>query len=80
MICPTAVDPESPESYYSVSDRLAEEIPGAFKPDQYSNDANPDAHYRTTGPEIWEQVGDELDAAVISVGHGRLDHRHRRVT
>ncbi len=70
VICPTAVDPDSPESYYSVSDRLAEEIPGAFKPDQYSNDANPDAHYRTTGPEIWEQVGDELDAAVISVGTG----------
>ncbi len=70
VICPTAVDPDSPESYYSVSDRLAEEIPGAFKPDQYSNDANPEAHYRTTGPELWEQIGDELDAVVISVGTG----------
>ena len=70
VICPTAVEPDSPESYYSVSDRLAEEIPGAFKPDQYSNDANPDAHYQTTGPEIWEQAGDELDAVVISVGTG----------
>ena len=50
VVCPTAVEPESPESYYSVSDRLAEEIPGAFKPDQYSNAANPQAHYETTGP------------------------------
>src|SRR5581483_50787 len=49
---------------------LAEEIPGAYKPDQYSNQGNPDAHYRTTGPEIWEQVGDELDVLVISVGTG----------
>ena len=49
VICPTAVEPDSPESYYSVSDRLAEEIPGAFKPDQYSNMANPDAHYEVTG-------------------------------
>jgi cystathionine beta-synthase len=70
VICPTAVDPESPESYYSVSDRLAEEIPSAYKPDQYSNQANPAAHYHSTGPEIWEQVGDDLDALVISVGTG----------
>jgi cystathionine beta-synthase len=70
VICPTAVPPESPESYYNVSDRLAEEIPGAFKPDQYSNDANPRAHYETTGPEIWEQTGGEIDAFVISVGTG----------
>ena len=70
VICPTAVDPDSPESYYSVSDRLAEEIPGAYKPDQYSNQANPEAHYHSTGPEIWEQVGDDLDALVISVGTG----------
>jgi cystathionine beta-synthase len=70
VICPTAVPPESPESYYSVSDRLAEEIPGAFKPDQYSNEANPNAHYETTGPEIWEQTGGEVDALVLSVGTG----------
>jgi cystathionine beta-synthase len=70
VICPTAVEPESPESYYSVSDRLAEEIPGAYKPDQYSNRANPDAHYETTGPEIWEQTGGEIDALVIAVGTG----------
>ncbi|MGH3077879.1 MAG: cystathionine beta-synthase [Gaiellaceae bacterium] len=70
VICPYAVAPESPESYYSVSDRLAEEIPGGFKPDQYSNMSNPEAHYETTGPEIWEQTGGELDAVVISVGTG----------
>jgi cystathionine beta-synthase len=70
VICPTAVDADSPESYYAVSDRLAEEIPGAYKPDQYSNPGNPDAHYRTTGPEIWEQTGGELDAIVIGVGTG----------
>ena len=70
VICPTAVPPDSPESYYSVSDRLAEEIPGGFKPDQYSNMANPEAHYDVTGPEIWEQTGGELAAIVISVGTG----------
>ncbi len=71
VITPTAVDHDSPESYYSVSDRLAEEIPGGFKPDQYSNLANPDAHYRTTGPELWEQTGGgDVDAVVISVGTG----------
>ncbi len=70
VICPTAVPPESPESYYSVSNRLAEEIPGAYKPDQYSNAGNPDAHYETTGPELWSQTGGELDAVVLSVGTG----------
>src|SRR5436309_6296178 len=70
VITPTAVDHDSPESYYSVSSRLAEEIPGGFKPDQYSNMANPEAHYATTGPEIFEQTGGELDAIVISVGTG----------
>src|SRR5437868_9572184 len=70
VITPTAVEPDSPESYYSVSSRLAEEIPGGFKPDQYSNMANPDAHYAMTGPEIWEQTGGELAAVVISVGTG----------
>src|SRR6476469_6315025 len=70
IVCPTAVDADSPASYYSVSDRLAEEIPGAFKPNQYANAANPKAHYDTTGPEIWEQTGGELDALVIAVGTG----------
>jgi cystathionine beta-synthase len=70
VICPTAVPPGSPESYYSVSARLAEEIPGAYKPDQYSNPANPQAHYETTGPELWEQTGGEIDAVVLTVGTG----------
>src|SRR5436305_4393118 len=70
VITPTAVEHDSPESYYSVSSRLAEEIPGGFKPDQYSNMSNPEAHYRTTGPEIWEQTGGEIDAIVMSVGTG----------
>ena len=70
VITPTAVEPDSPESYYSVSSRLAEEIPGGFKPDQYSNMANPQAHYEVTAPEILEQTGGEIDAIVISVGTG----------
>jgi cystathionine beta-synthase len=71
VITPTAVEHDSPESYYSVSSRLAEEIPGGFKPDQYSNMSNPQAHYDQTGPEIWKQTdGGDIDAIVISVGTG----------
>src|SRR5437868_2197920 len=70
VITPTAVEHDSPESYYSVSSRLAEEIPGGFKPDQYSNMANPQAHYERTGPEIFEQTDGEIDALIISVGTG----------
>ncbi|MDX6485832.1 MAG: cystathionine beta-synthase [Gaiellaceae bacterium] len=71
VITPTAVEHDSPESYYSVSDRLAEEIPGGFKPDQYSNMNNPEAHYKLTAPEIWEQTdGGDIDAIVVSVGTG----------
>jgi cystathionine beta-synthase len=70
VITPTAVDHDSPESYYSVSSRLAEEIPGGFKPDQYSNMANPETHYTQTGPEIWRQTDGEIDALLISVGTG----------
>src|SRR5215475_2080742 len=68
VITPTAVEHDSPESYYSVSSRLAEEIPGGFKPDQYSNMNNPETHYEHTGPEILEQTGGEIDAIVVSVG------------
>src|SRR2546423_11545583 len=57
VICPTAVQHDSPESYYSVSDRLPAEVPGGFKPDPYSNMSNPEGHYRVTGPEVWEQTG-----------------------
>src|ERR687883_858299 len=57
VVTPTAVPPDSPESYYRVADRLAAEIPGAFQPNQYRNPANPAAHYASTSPEIWEQTG-----------------------
>jgi len=70
VVCPTNVEPESPESYYSVSDRLAAEIPGAFKPNQYFNMANPEAHYRSTGPELWEQSGGRITHLVAGVGTG----------
>jgi cystathionine beta-synthase len=70
VVCPTDVEPEDPRSYYSVSRRLAEETPNAFNPNQYANKANPATHYATTGPEIWEQVGDDLDYLVVGVGTG----------
>ncbi len=70
VVCPTSVAPDSPESYYSVSDRLAREIPGAFKPDQYSNPNGPLSHYETTGPEIWAQTGGEITHFVAGVGTG----------
>ncbi len=70
VITPTAVAPESPESYYRVADRLTEEIPGAFQPNQYFNQENPRAHYETTGPEIWEQTGGAIDVLVAGVGTG----------
>ncbi|TYB38938.1 cystathionine beta-synthase [Micromonospora sp. AP08] len=70
VVCPTAVAPEDPRSYYNVSDRLAREIPGAWKPDQYSNPANPRSHYETTGPEIWRQTEGRLTHFVAGVGTG----------
>ena len=70
VITPTAVAPESPESYYKVADRLTEEIPGAFQPNQYFNRENPKAHYETTGPEIWEQTEGRIDVLVAGVGTG----------
>jgi len=70
VVCPTAVAPEHPDSYYTVSDRLAREIPGAWKPDQYTNPANPRSHYQSTGPEIWEQTGGALTHFVAGVGTG----------
>ena len=71
VVCPTAVAPEHPDSYYSTAERLTKETPNSFRPDQYSNPNNPRAHYETTGPEIWEQT------------RGRVTHfvagrRHRR--
>ncbi|MBA2374234.1 MAG: cystathionine beta-synthase [Chloroflexi bacterium] len=70
VLCPTNVAPESPESYYSVAARLARDIPGAFKPDQYWNAENPNAHERTTGPELWTQTAGRLTHFVASVGTG----------
>jgi cystathionine beta-synthase len=70
VLCPTNVAPESPESYYSVAARLARDIPGAFKPDQYWNMENPKAHELTTGPELWEQTKGKITHFVASVGTG----------
>ena len=70
VLCPTNVAPESPESYYSVAARLARDIPGAFKPDQYWNMENPSAHEKTTGPEIWAQTEGRVTHLVASVGTG----------
>lgn len=69
-VCPTAVPPEHPDSYYSVSDRLARELPGAWKPDQYSNPNNPRSHYETTGPEVWAQTEGRVTHFVAGVGTG----------
>ncbi|WP_405141789.1 cystathionine beta-synthase [Sphaerisporangium sp. NBC_01403] len=70
VVCPTAVSPDHPESYYSVSDRLAREIPNAWKPDQYSNPENPASHYHSTGPEIWDQTDGRITHFVAGVGTG----------
>ncbi|MFF9865035.1 MULTISPECIES: cystathionine beta-synthase [unclassified Streptomyces] len=70
VVCPTAVDPEHPDSYYNVSDRLVRETPGAWKPDQYSNPNNPRSHYETTGPELWEQTDGRITHFVAGVGTG----------
>ena len=70
VVCPTAVAPEDPRSYYNVSDRLAREIPGAWKPNQYANPANPRSHYETTGPELWEQTDGRITHFVAGVGTG----------
>ena len=70
VITPTAVPPESPDSYYRVADRLAKETPGAFQPNQYCNAANPESHYLTTGPEIWRQTDGQITHFVAGVGTG----------
>lgn len=70
VVCPTAVAPESPDSYYSVSDRLVKEIPDAWKPDQYSNQNNPRSHYESTGPEIWNQTDGKVTHFVAGIGTG----------
>jgi cystathionine beta-synthase len=70
VVCPTNVERSSPQSYYSVADRLAREVPGAFQPNQYFNPRNPEAHYKTTGPEIWEQTEGRVDVFVAGMGTG----------
>jgi cystathionine beta-synthase len=70
VVCPTDVSPDDPRSYYSVADRLTEEIPGAYRPDQYSNPANPQAQYETTGPEIWRQTDGTIGVLASGVGTG----------
>jgi cystathionine beta-synthase len=70
VVCPSAVEPDDPTSYYSVANRLTEEIPGAYRPDQYSNPANPHAHVHSTGPEIWDQSDGEIGVFVAGVGTG----------
>lgn len=70
VVCPTAVAPEHPDSYYNVSDRLVREIPGAWKPNQYSNPQNPLSHYHSTGPELWAQTEGRITHFVAGVGTG----------
>ncbi len=70
VVCPTAVPPESPESYYKVAERLAKETPGGFLPNQYYNPMNPEAHYNTTGPEIWKQTDGKVTHLVLGIGTG----------
>ena len=70
VVCPTNVEPEDPRSYYSVARRLATETPNAMLANQYHNPSNPSAHYASTGPEIWEQTGGEIDVLVTSMGTG----------
>src|SRR6201999_2057167 len=70
VVCPTAVAPEDPRSYYSVSDRLARETPGGWKPNQYANPENPRSHYETTGPELWRQTDGRITHFVAGVGTG----------
>ena len=70
VVCPVAVAPEDPQSYYSTAERLVNEIPGAFRPDQYSNQTNPQAHYDTTGPEVWRQTDGKITHFVAGAGTG----------
>ena len=70
VVTPTDVSPDSPQAYYRVADRLTQEIPGAFQPNQYANPANPEAHYLSTGPELWRQSGGRITHFVCGVGTG----------
>ena len=79
VVCPTAVEPDDPRSYYQVARRIADETPNSFYANQYHNPANPEAHYLSTGPEIWRQTNGEFDVFVAGMGTGRHDQRLRQV-
>src|SRR5205085_5721375 len=70
LLSPTAVEPESPESYYSVAKRIAKERPGAFLTNQYHNPSNPQAHYDSTGPQLWKQTGGRITHFIAGMGTG----------
>src|SRR5713101_7828566 len=70
VVCPTAVPPESPESYYKVAERITRDTPGAFLPNQYYNAMNPESHYKTTGPELWAQTEGKITHFVVGIGTG----------
>jgi len=70
VVCPSDVPPDDPRSYYRVAEQIAADTPGAYRPDQYSNPANPEAHYRTTGPEIWRQTDGRVKVLVVGLGTG----------
>src|SRR5476651_811289 len=70
IVCPTAVEPDDPRSYYSVAKKLAREIPNSYYPNQYDNPSNPEAHYQTTGPEIWEDTEGKITHFVCGMGTG----------
>ena len=82
IVCPTAVEPEDPRSYYSVAQKLAREIPNSYYPNQYANPMNPEAHFLTTGPEIWDDTEGKITHFVCGMGTGgkksrRQNHRRR---
>jgi 1-aminocyclopropane-1-carboxylate deaminase/D-cysteine desulfhydrase-like pyridoxal-dependent ACC family enzyme len=80
IVCPTDVDPEDPRSYYTVSSRLERETPNSWKANQYDNPSNAQAHYESTGPEIWEQSGGKVDHLVVGVGTGGRSAASRNIS
>ena len=80
VITPTAVPKDSPDSYYSVAERLARELPGGYQPNQYANFMNPRSHYETTGPEIWDQTDGRIDVFVCGLGTGGTHYRRGAIS
>src|SRR5262249_62240019 len=79
VITPVSAKPGTPDHYVSTAKRIASETPNSFYPDQYSHPANPEAHYRTTGPELWEQTGGRITPFIAGVGTGGKNCRNGRV-